>query len=156
MFCSLFLLPPFWIQTNRSAHLIFIPVASLRSPPGTRFMNCNSPFHILSPSLYFSRFLYSDTSVLSSVPQSLTSLDLQPPINLRYVLRTSMWRNIFMPTTSLCFCLPGFPSGGIYLIENGAKRNWRTVSPRGMNMTGNCALFNAVHNISIEISSRLY
>ena len=57
MFCSLLLFPPIWIQTNRSAYLIFIPVASLRNPPGIRFMNCNSALHILLPSLYFSRFL---------------------------------------------------------------------------------------------------
>jgi hypothetical protein len=42
-------------------------------------MNCNSPLHIISTSLYFSRFLYSDTSVLSPVLQSLTSSDIQPP-----------------------------------------------------------------------------
>lgn len=70
MFCNLFLLPPFWLQTNCSAHLIFIPVVSLRSPPGTRFVNCNSSFHILLSSLYFSHFLYSNNTVLSSIPQS--------------------------------------------------------------------------------------
>lgn len=32
MFCILLLFPPFWIQTNRSAYLIFIPVLSLSSP----------------------------------------------------------------------------------------------------------------------------